>query len=171
PGYDVVVPRETAGSLWNTLRATGAVPAGTDAYQTLRVEAATPQFGIDIDDTNLPQEVGRIDRTISFTKGSYIGQETVARIRTYGHVNRTLVGLTLEGDGTVPFGTKLFRDGKEVGQITSCVFSTRLQRVIALAYVRRGNQEPGTRIEVGDSKARASEVVALPFITPIAAKA
>ena len=112
------------------------------------MEAGTPVYGRDIDETNLPQEVARVERTISFTKGCYIGQETVARIRTYGHVNRTLVGLQLDGETAVPLGTKLFHADKEVGHITSSAVSPRLGQAIALAYVRRGSQEPGTRLEV-----------------------
>jgi tRNA-modifying protein YgfZ len=164
PGFDILMAPGQAASLWNSLLASGAVPAGIEIYQTLRVEAGTPQYGIDIDDTNLPQEVDRLDRTVSFTKGCFIGQETIARIRTYGHVNRLLVGLKLEGQGTEPRGTKLFRDGKEVGQLTSCVVSPRLGSVIAMAYVRRGSHEPGTKIEVGEAGGRKAEAGNLPFI-------
>src|SRR5207248_9312364 len=124
--YDVLVPTGKAPLLWRSLIGAGAQPAGTKAYGSLRVEAGTPQFGLDIDDTNLPQEIGRVDQTISFTKGCYIGQETIARIRTYGHVNRSLLGLRLEGEAIETPGTKLFRDSKEVGHITSCVYSPRL---------------------------------------------
>jgi folate-binding protein YgfZ len=158
PGFDIRMLREQANSLWASFLAAGAAPAGTEAYQTLRVEAGMPQFGIDIDESNLPQEVNRVEQTISFTKGCYIGQETIARVRTYGHVNRTLVRLKLEGQETEPRGTKLFRDGKEAGQITSCVFSPRRGTAIALAYVRRGNQEPGTELYVGEPGKRAAEV-------------
>src|SRR5262249_40130405 len=138
-------------------------PAGLETYHVLRVEAGTPQFRIDIDDTNLPQEVGRTERTISFTKGCYIGQETIARIRTYGHVNRMLVGLKLEGDGIEPRGAKLSHSGKEVGSVTSCVYSPRIAGPIALGYARRGSNEPGTKLVCGDK--RNAEVVALPFVT------
>jgi folate-binding protein YgfZ len=163
PGYDILVSRDDAAALWQTLFESGAIPAGIETYHALRVEAGTPQYGIDIDETNLPQEVGRVDQSISFTKGCYIGQETIARIRTYGHVNRSLVGLILEGQGTEPSGTKLFRDGKEAGHLTSCVHSPRLKGVIALGYVRRGNQEPGTTLEVQGATSRAAVVRELPF--------
>jgi glycine cleavage system T protein len=164
PGYDILCPADQSAAAWQALLAIGARPAGLEAYQTLRVEAGTPVYGLDIDETNLPQEVARTERTVSFTKGCYIGQETVARIRTYGHVNRSLVGLKLTGEGAVAPGTKLFRDGKEVGHITSSVVSPRLGTAIALAYVRRGNQELGTTLltEAGGGS-RTAEVVALPF--------
>jgi folate-binding protein YgfZ len=163
PGYDILVPRDDATAIWQTLVEKGATPAGMESYQTLRVEAGTPQFGIDIDETNLPQEVGREGQAISFAKGCYIGQETIARIRTYGHVNQSLVGLVLEGQGTEPPGTKLFRNGKEVGHLTSCVHSPKLRSVIALGYARRGNQEPGTALEVQGAVSRTAAVHELPF--------
>jgi folate-binding protein YgfZ len=167
PGFDVVVPRDHASSLWDALIQAGAAPAGIDTYHTLRVEAGTPQYGIDITEANLPYEVGRVEQTISFTKGCYLGQETIqetiARIRTYGHANRTLVGLKL-GDEPFGPGTKLLRDEKEVGEITSCVYSPKLDTMIAMGYVRRGNEEPGTTLLIGESGTRAAAVVKLPFI-------
>jgi tRNA-modifying protein YgfZ len=166
-GYDILCERNCAAAVWQHLIASGARPAGLEAYDTLRVEAGTPVYGLDIDESNLPQEVARVERTVSFTKGCYIGQETVARIRTYGHVNRSLAGLKLAGEGRVPPGAKLFRADKEVGQITSSVISPRLGQAIALAYVRRGNQEPGTILQVqAEGSPRTAEVVSLPFTGP-----
>jgi folate-binding protein YgfZ len=165
PGYDLVCARHDAGKVRQELITAGATPAGLEAYNILRVEAGTPVFGVDINDTNLPQEVGRVEQTISFTKGCYIGQETVARIRTYGHVNRSLVGLKVAHGNLFSPGTKILRDGKEVGQITSCVTSPRVGMIIALAYVRRGSQEPGTKLDVNVEGGRQiAEVVPLPFI-------
>ena len=120
---------------------------------------------MDIDDTNLPQEVGRTEHTTSFTEGCYIGQETVARIRTYGHVNRLLVGLRLSGTAPAVPKALLFHNGKEVGHITSSVFSPRRDSAVALAYVRRGAQDAGTKLEVETEGARrGAEVVSLPFV-------
>jgi folate-binding protein YgfZ len=164
PGWDILCPAEQAIAVWQALISTGGRPAGLEAYRILRVEAGTPAYGEDIDESNLPQEVGRTDQTISFTKGCYVGQETVARIRTYGHVNRSLVGLKLAGAEPVPRGTKIWRDGKEVGQTTTSVASPRLGQAIALAYVRRGNQEPGTAVEVQVAESRrTAEIRTLPF--------
>jgi folate-binding protein YgfZ len=164
PGFDIWCRGATAAAVWQALCQGGVRPAGLRAYHLLRVEAGTPVYGLDIDETNLPQEVGRTEQAISFTKGCYIGQETVARIRTYGHVNRSLVGLKLAGDGPVPSGAKLFRAGQEVGQVTSSVLSPRLGSAIALAYVRRGNQEPGTALEVEAAGEQiTATVVPLPF--------
>jgi folate-binding protein YgfZ len=164
PGYDVLSPWGLAGEVWQSFTNAGAVPSGLQVYQVLRVEAGTPVYGVDIDETNLPQEVGRTEQAVSFTKGCYIGQETIARIRTYGHVNRSLVGLKLAGTVAAPAGSKLFRDGKEVGQVTSSVVSPRRGTAIALGYVRRGSHELGMTLDVDVASARqAAEVVSLPF--------
>jgi glycine cleavage system T protein len=167
PGYDILCSSNQAEQVWRALVNGGARPAGLEAYETLRIEAGTPVYGIDIDESNLPQEVGRIDRTVSFTKGCYIGQETVARIRTYGHVNRALVGLKLSQPNAAEHGAKLLRDGKEVGIVTSSVYSPRLGTAIALAYVRRGNEQPGIIVETaGGGTSMAGEIVSLPFVGP-----
>jgi folate-binding protein YgfZ len=164
PGYDLLCHREQAAVVCQALVTAGAAPAGMEAYHVLRVEAGMPLYGVDIDASNLPLEVGRMEQTVSFTKGCYIGQETVARIRTYGHVNRTLVGLKLGTDKAVPQGAKLARDGAEVGQVTSSVQSPRLGTAIALGYVRRGSQESGTVLSVEIEGNRwTAEVVSLPF--------
>jgi folate-binding protein YgfZ len=164
PGYDILCERAHAAAVWPALITGGAQPAGLQAYHILRVEAGTPVYGLDIDETNLPQEVGRVERTISFTKGCYIGQETVARIRTYGHVNRSLTGLLVNGATAATSGAKLFRGDKEVGHITSSVVSPRLGQPIALAYVRRGSEQPGTVLEVeGVEGWRATQITSLPF--------
>jgi folate-binding protein YgfZ len=164
-GYDILCPAAAGSILWQALADTGARPAGLHVYNTLRIEAGMPEYGIDIDESNLPQEVGRIERTVSFTKGCYIGQETVARIRTYGHVNRLLVGLRLVERHDVPGGAPVYRDATEVGRVTSAVVSPRLGTGIALAYIRRGSNEPGTELAVETATGRVSAVVgALPFV-------
>jgi folate-binding protein YgfZ len=164
PGYDLVCPAGGGPTVWQRLREAGATPAGLQGYHVLRVEAGTPLYGIDIDETNLPQEVGRTDQAVSLTKGCYIGQETIARIRTYGHVNRSLVGLRLAAEGAAPRGARVLRHGKEVGAVTSSAVSPRLGAPVALAYVRRGNEEPGTVLEVESGGLRwRAEVASLPF--------
>lgn len=166
PGFDMVVASHEAARLWEVLRSVGAHPAGEDPYHTLRLEAGMPLYGVDIDETNLPQEVGRDEQTISFTKGCYIGQETVARIRTYGHVNRQFVGLKIPHEGVVPHRATVFREGKEIGHVTSSAYSPRLGTTIALGYVRRGSHLPGTAVEIeADGQRLTAEVVVLPFTT------
>jgi folate-binding protein YgfZ len=164
PGYDVVCLRAFAPTVWGLLARAGARPAGLEAYELLRVEAGTPAFGPDVDESRFVVEVGRGAQAICYTKGCYLGQEPIVMARDRGQVQRTLLGLVLSGDAPVPRGAKLFRDGKEVGVTGSSVVSPALGRPIALAYVRRGSQEPGTVVEVeADNQRRPAEVVPLPF--------
>jgi len=151
-----------AEALWNRLTQAGATPAGREAFETLRVEAGTPAFGPEIDENTFVPEVGRTRQAISYTKGCYLGQEPIVMARDRGQVNRTLLGLKLTG-GPAPNGSLVYRDDKEVGRVTSCVQSPRFG-AIALAYIRRGSQEPGTAVEVEAEGARRPAVVsALPF--------
>jgi folate-binding protein YgfZ len=146
PGFDVLAPAAGAKQLWDSLTAAGARPAGREAYEVLRIAAGTPAQGNDVDETTFAPEVDRAGRAISYTKGCYLGQESVVMARDRGQVNRFLRRLTLP-DGPVPAGSLLFRDGKEVGRVTS---STCLPGAggVGLGYVRRGSQEPGTALEV-----------------------
>jgi folate-binding protein YgfZ len=164
PGYDVVCARGLAETVWQHLTAAGVRPAGLETYHALRVEAGTPLYGVDIDESNLAPEVGRTRQAISYTKGCYLGQEPIVRIRDLGHVNRSLLGVKIAAQEPVPRGTKLFREGKEVGQVTSSVVSPRLGATLALAYIRRGSDQAGTALEVeAGGGRRAAEVVTLPL--------
>ena len=164
PGYDIVCLRTFAANVWGLLTRAGARPAGLEAYELLRVEAGTPVYGADIDENRFVVEVGRTAQAICYTKGCYLGQEPIVMARDRGQVQRTLLGLKLAGEGTVPHGSKLFREGKEVGVTTSSVVSPALGQPVALAYVRRGSQEPGTVLEVeAGGQHRSAEVMPLPF--------
>jgi folate-binding protein YgfZ len=166
PGYDFLFPRIAPQMLdtWGAMSQLAIPLAGRDAYEALRIEAGTPAYGRDIDETHLGPEVGRTAQAISYTKGCYLGQEPVCRIRDLGQVNRTLLGVKIQGQTPVPHGAKLLRDGAEVGQVMSSAFSPGLGLVVALAYVRRGSQQPGTAVEVeaGDER-RPAELASLPF--------
>jgi folate-binding protein YgfZ len=111
-----------------------------------RLEAGFPWYGQDISEENLAPEVGRDPQAISYVKGCYLGQETIARIDALGHVNRMLVGVGFETADAPSPGTELFCDGKGVGRVTSAAFSPKLQAALALAYVRRGHHEPGSQL-------------------------
>jgi folate-binding protein YgfZ len=163
-GYDIVCPTSHADAVRKALTDAGAHRAAPDAYELLRVEAGTPLFGADMDEERFVVEVGRTRQAICYTKGCYLGQEPVVMARDRGHVNRSLVGVKIAADQAVPRGTRLFRDGAEVGQVTSSILSPRLGSALALAYVRRGSQEPGTALEaeIGAGRQQA-EVVALPL--------
>ena len=112
-------------------------PCGRVAFEPFRIECGWPEYGRDISPENLPQEVGRTDRSISFTKGCYLGQETVARIASRGHVNRTLAGLKFACSEVPPVTTELTAEGQSIGRVTSVAHSPRFGSAIALGYVRR----------------------------------
>ena len=133
--------------------------AGDEAQlEVLRVEAGRPRYGVDLDDSVIPQEAGLNERAVSFTKGCYVGQETVARLHYRGKPNRHLRGLRLSAPA-VP-GEEIRLGEKVVGRLGSVVVSPRLGP-IALALVRR-EAAPGDAVTVGGGPVRA-EVVELPF--------
>lgn len=130
-----------------------------ETLEILRIEQGYPWFGVDISEENLPQEVDRNQHAISFTKGCYLGQETVARIDALGHVNKTLSGLAFSGEDVPIAGSELRADDKSVGHVTSACWSPKANAPLALGYVRRGYQTPGTKLA---SPVGEATVVALP---------
>jgi folate-binding protein YgfZ len=171
-GFDLYVPNDSLGALADKLiaaaRQIGGCACGWSAFEIARIEAGLPRFGADMDESNIPLECGLESRSISYSKGCYIGQEVINRIHSVGHVNRELRGLRLSDDlPALPLrGDKLFHGGKEVGQVTSAVKSPTLNATIALGYVRREINQIGNelilRTAAGDSLAK---VVALPFVS------
>jgi folate-binding protein YgfZ len=133
--------------LWDALIAAGARAAGRITYDILRVEAGAAEPGVDVDDTVYPQEA-RLESAFSLDKGCYVGQEVVAKIDTYGGLNKRLVALAVSHDDPVPHGTRLFRedDGewRDLGVVTSWAYSFVLDTGLVLAYVKRRHQSPGT---------------------------
>ena len=156
-GVDLVCAAGDAGPLAGALVANGAQPVSEQAAEVLRVERGRPRYGVELDDTVIPQEAGLNDRAVSFTKGCYVGQETVARLHYKGKPNRHLRGLRLSAPADP--GTPLVVDGREVGRLGSSVLSPRLGP-IGLALVRR-EAPPGTTVAVGDGT--TGEIVDLPF--------
>ena len=144
-GFDLICPATDALALRQRLLAGGAVLGDDAAYDILRVEAGLPEFGIDIDEDRLAMEVNRPD-AISYTKGCYLGQETIVMARDRGQVNRKLMGVKIAAGKPPVSGTKVLREGAEVGHVTSAVFSPMLGSVIALAYLRRGAWDAGTAV-------------------------
>jgi tRNA-modifying protein YgfZ len=160
---DMKLHEVDARTLPETLRGLivhGFVVAGLQAFETARIEAGMPRYGVDFNDENLPQEVGRDHEAISFTKGCYLGQETVARIDALGHVNQRLVGVRFTSKDRPMSGTQLTRDGRAVGSVSSAAFSPKLNAPLALAMVRREANSPGTRLA---SAIGECEVVSLPL--------
>ncbi len=172
PGYKLLLPAEAAQEARRTLLTAGATNVEAAALEAVRIESGVPRFGMDMSEDNFPPEARIEDRAVSYTKGCYLGQETIARIKTYGHVNRLLVGLLPDTDQPISRGTKLYhpdvtsvlREDKEAGYVTSSVYSPALKRVIALGYVHRTIETPGTRLIVGQDAAVQATVAALPFV-------
>ena len=116
------------------------------AFEALRIEAGTPVFGLDVTPANLPQEVDRDARAISFVKGCYLGQETVARLDAMGHVNKILLGAVADSEAVPAPGATLLADGKDVGVVTSSVYSPGWSRGVVLGYARVGHAKPGSKL-------------------------
>jgi folate-binding protein YgfZ len=142
------------------LAAEGVISSGADAFESVRLEAGFPWYGRDITDKNLPQEIGRDRLAISLTKGCYLGQETVARIDALGHVNKMLVSVRFSAPSVPPVRATLRSNGANVGEVTSAAFSPRLKSPLALAYVRRGHEAVGTKLDSDDGTA---EVIVPPL--------
>ena len=147
-----------------TLAELNYIEIDQELYETLRIEAGITKYGVDMDETTIVPELG-LDGLISYNKGCYIGQEIIARIHFRGHVAKSLTGLISE-PGTVVAelvaGAELFTiEGKNAGRITSVAFSPKLDRTIALAYVRYEHLAAGTELLAGE---RPVTVNALPFI-------
>lgn len=172
PGYDLYVPTEAMGMVFDRLvaaaKAKGGRAIGWTALEQRRIEGGVPRFGVDLDETNLAPEAGDafIAHAISYAKGCYIGQEVIARIRTYGQVTRSLRGLRLTDDlATLPArGDKLVKDGKEVGYITSALRSAGVGGVVALGLVRRECNAIGTELTLRSAGVESAvRIVELPF--------
>ncbi len=159
-GVDVLCAAEHTEAVAAGLAAAGATAIGERTAETVRIERGRPRFGVEIDETTMPQEAGLHERTVSYSKGCYIGQETVARLYWKGRPNRHLRGLRLS-EPVAP-GAALLLDGREVGALGSFASSPRLGP-IGLALLRR-EAEPGARVTFAGHAGNAT-VVELPFGT------
>jgi folate-binding protein YgfZ len=167
-GFDLLMPAGAAASLWAALcqsrREFAVHSVGWEALNVRRIEAGIPWWGEELDQSIVPLEA-RLDHAISRTKGCYVGQEIIARIDARGHVNNLLAGFFVEGERLPDKGSEIRSGGKKVGRVTSAVQSLRLKRPVALGYLRRELQEPGTRVEaVSGEGSIPLQVAALPFI-------
>jgi len=133
-------------SLSESLR-TVATECSPQTIETLRIEAGTPAYDVDITANNFPQEIGRDARAVSFTKGCYLGQETVARIDALGHVNRQLGRLRFLGTEVPQAGMSLEDGTESVGRLTSAVYSPQCGSPLAFAFLKRGHGQAGKQLE------------------------
>ncbi|HVO61885.1 MAG TPA: hypothetical protein VMT53_13185 [Terriglobales bacterium] len=166
--YEIWLDSDKVAALREELVNQGGTPAGSNAVELTRVACGIPAYGQDIRERDLPQETGQ-ERALNFTKGCYIGQEIVERIRARGAVHRKFTGFRI--DGPLPaMGSKAQGDGKEIAEITSAAVLPLPagELPVALGYVRHEAGPPGTQIELGEAKATVTE---LPFENVLASAA
>ena len=166
-GYEIYLPAERAPSVFEALLSEGEprglVPAGLGARDTLRLEAALPLYGHELDDTTSPLEAG-LDRFVKRERGGFIGHEAIEARESAGR-ERQLVGFELEGRGIPRSGYPLSHGGREVGQVTSGAPSPTLGKPIGLGYVPPQLAEPGTHLDVViRGRQVGARVVETPFV-------
>jgi folate-binding protein YgfZ len=145
-GYGLICPTNSAPSILQNL---DAKLVGWKAFNIFRVESGMAVQNLDIDETNFPQECG-LEEALNFNKGCYLGQEVMARIDAQGHVNKRLMGIATAS--LLKTGDRLYKGGKEIGKVTSPVFSILLDQSFALGYVRREFANEGETLEAGDDR-------------------
>ena len=160
-GFDLVIDAAHAPRLRQALQEAGAQPVSAETFETLRIEAGIPRYGRDMDETIIVTETN-LDDAVSFTKGCYVGQEIIVRIKHRGHVAKKLVGLEFDTDGPIEAGAAIKTDNQEIGRVTSSTFSPTIGKTIALGYVRYEHVEPGTNVVV--DPAVNGRVKELPFV-------
>ena len=164
-GFDLFVGGPDSQSLSDSLIAVGATQIGEEVAETLRIEAGIPRFGVDMDETTIISETN-LEDAVSDTKGCYVGQEIIVRIKHRGHVAKRLTGVIFENEHRIEKDAKIFSvDDQEIGRVTSTTFSPRLNKTIALAYLKYDYLALGTnvRVSVGDAEIKGA-VAELPFI-------
>ena len=154
--WQIWLAPEQTGELWDALLKAGARPTGTAALNLFRISRGIPQFGKDIREHDLPQETGQT-RALNFTKGCYLGQEIVERIRSRGAVHRQFTAFAVEGTLPEP-GAKIVADEKEVDEITSSAVLPLPggDRPVALGYLRR--QAAGKDLRAGTAKLKPASL-------------
>ncbi len=157
-GYEIWIAGENAERVWDGLIAAGAMPVGCDALEMYRIARGVPRYGIDLRERDLPQETGQ-QHALNFTKGCFIGQEIVERIRARGNVHRTFIGFEIEGEPPQP-GTKIRANDKDVGEITSAaqIPLPNGERTLALGYLRREVTAPDAVVQIGEQSARVRTI-------------
>ena len=184
PGYVLICASDAAAAIWKHFTHTTeaptnapeetdyrfrglARPAGWAVFNTTRIEAGRPLFGIDFDDSILPAETGQLARAVSFTKGCYLGQEIVARMHARGQVAKQLVGIRMD-ENVLPFaGAKVYDDQQnEVGGVTSSTVSPILSGAcLCLGYVKRPFIPAGSKLAIpAEGKMAPAHVSELPFV-------
>jgi folate-binding protein YgfZ len=169
-GFSVVAAAEDGAAVWNLLRVAvsgvGGRSAGEEALEARRILRGIPASGHELTGDHNPLEAGLVE-AVSFDKGCYVGQEVVARLRTYDKVARRIVGLELPAECAVPApGTPLYVAGHEVGRVTSAVLPGGWSHAVALAYVKWREMEPDADLRLGAPEGVGVRRVELPFEHP-----
>jgi aminomethyltransferase len=151
-GFLVVLPEDQKQDFVDELNRVGIVEASPEAFRIVRLEHGKARYGDDLSERFLAQEANQ-PHALHFSKGCYLGQEIVERVRSRGQIHRVLMPLQLGTTDAPAAGAKLQVDGKDVAEITSAVFSPALGKVVALAYIRSEFAKPGTRLALGDTLA------------------
>ena len=167
-GFDLLADKANVAAAISVLEREGAIPVDRDTVEITRVEAGRPAWHQDMDETTIPLEAGIEDRAISLTKGCYVGQEIIIRVlhRGHGRVARRLVGLQLTAGDVIPKPGDAIRAGdREIGAVTSAVFSPAVQTALALGYVHRDFVEPSTAVTIAhQDHSLDAAVTSLPLI-------
>ena len=172
-GYTLYTAAEALVPLWERLMREGerfnVQPIGWNALESLRIEAGIPRYGNELSEAVIPLEA-ELEHAIDFEKGCYIGQEIVARMKYRGHPNRLLRGIEIDGISAsvesfeLRQDSRIFKEDKEIGWVTSAAFAPTLGKPIAMAYVRMAVTEAGSRIQIETSEGRVDGTIALlPF--------
>jgi folate-binding protein YgfZ len=158
--FELWVSHGDSEKVYNALVKAGGKAVGSASLEMLRIAAGIPRYGVDIRERDLPQETEQ-ERALNFSKGCYVGQEIVERIRSRGQVRRKFTGFSIEGQAPAA-GSKIQVEGKDVGEITSAASLPEAagERRVALGYIRREAASPGKHVEAGGS---AATVANLPF--------
>ncbi len=144
----------------------GVPVCGAEAYEAVRIEAGVPRMGSELSERTIPAETGLVERTVSFTKGCFTGQELVARIDSRGgHVPRRLRGVVVEDDVLPPAGARVEAAGREVGTLTSVARSPGLGTAVALAFVGRAVEPPAAADLSWDGGRVKARIEALPLVS------
>jgi folate-binding protein YgfZ len=165
-GFIICFPTSEKDELLQKLADAGIRPEkiGEQAREVLRIEAGLPIFGKDMDGKNILPETGLEHSSVSYNKGCYIGQEVIARIKTYGAPNFALMGLTIEGPISPPMNSSIMLDDKKIGTVKSSVRSATLNKLIALAYLHKDHRSPDVEMEVSiDERPFKIKTCLLPF--------
>jgi folate-binding protein YgfZ len=160
-GFDLFVDAAEADSLRQVLNDAGAKSVHHAMADLLRIEAGILSYSVDMDETTVVTETN-LDDAVSFTKGCYLGQEIIVRIKHRGHVAKKITGIVFPDQVEIENDARVLAvDGKEIGRVTSSTFSPKLDRTIALGYVKYDYLTAGTEVQVLNVKGVVAE---LPFV-------